>query len=386
MRLMQRQSERGQVLPLWIVAIITTFALMFLAINYGNTIRWQMRAQNAADGAAQALMAIQTERFNELTAALYASNIEEFRIRRLLDGMLNALNGAGGCTGQPHPTGDPSGAPTLAYHPWDTSATTSCDYTFNTLLTAYVRAVNRYTVDVQKVNDVSSAASFSNWTHDATNLLAHLKSNCNDVSTTAVKAAGGDCQFKYTLIATKARTGLHAVAADAYVVFVPTQGFTLTDDAETENPNYFEPGMVDIVTCTEVPPLIPAFAAINANSHYVLGRAGATAVLTEEDWLQPGYLNDPVRGNGNDIPFQPYENYVPADAPSSGLTYDWYGVYYGGNSWQTNPFVYNGQDKYGYTSTPTINDLSAYDGWWNAIPYDPKNVDNGAGINPANDC
>lgn len=375
---MRRHFERGQVLPLWIAAIITTFALMFLAVNYGNTIRWQMRAQNAADGAAQALMAIQTQRFNELTAALYASNIEEFRIRRLLDGMLESLNGAGGCTGQP-------GTPNRTYYAWATSPTTTCDYTFNTLLTAYVKAVNRYTADVQKVNDVSSAASFTNWTSDATNLLAHLKSNCNDTSSTSLdlNAAGGDCQFKYTLVATRARTGLNAVSADAYIVFVPTQGFTLANNAETENPNYFEPGMLDIVTCAKVPPLITGFGPISAKPHYVIGRAGATAVLTEEDWMQPGYLFDPVRGTGSNIQFQPYENYVPAD---QSLTYDWYGVYFGGNAWATSGFTYNGQQKYGYISNPTVNDLSAYDGWWNAIPYDPKNVDSGTAISQANDC
>jgi hypothetical protein len=380
---MPRHSERGQVLPLWIVAILTTFALMFLAINYGNTIRWQMRAQNAADGAAQALMAIQTQRFNELTAALYASNVEEFRIRLLLDGMLNSLNGAGGCTGRPT-NGPQAPIPGRPYR-WPSDAT-SCDNTFNTLLPEYVKAVNRYTVDVHKVNDVASAAGFAAWQHDADNLLKHLANNCNDVTTTDAKAvndAGGDCAFKYHLVGTKRRTGLHAVSADGYVVFVPTQGFTLADDAETENPNYFEPGMVDIVTCATVPPLIPAFGAINAKSHYVIGRAGATAVLTEEDWLQPGYLKDPARGNGNDIQFQPKENYVDADR---GDPYDWYGVYYGGNSWQTGGFMYKGQQKFGYTSYPKINDLSAYDGWWNAIPYDPKKVDDGTAINTTNDC
>ncbi len=367
-------------LPLWIVAILTTFALMFLALNYGNTIRWQMRAQNAADGAAQALMAIQTQRFNELTAALYASNVEEFRIRLLLDGMLNSLNGAGGCTGQPN-----NGVPTSASYnvTWPGSPATACAYTFNTMLSAYVKAVNRYTADVQKVNDVATASTFTAWNADAANLLKHLKNNCNDLSTTTVSDAGGDCEFKYNLVATKARTGLNAVSADAYIVFVPTQGFVLANNAETENANLFEPAMVDIVTCAKVPPLIAAFGTLKAQSHYVLGRAGATAVLSEEDWLQPGYLKDPARGNGSDIEFQPYENYVPAD---SGFPYDWYGVYYGGNSWQTSGFMYNNQQKYGYTSNPVINDLSAYDGWWNAIPYDPKNVDSGATISPANDC
>jgi hypothetical protein len=374
----QAHAQRGQVFPLWIVAILTTFALMFLAVNYGNTLRWQMRAQNAADGAAQALMAIQTERFNELTASLYASNVEEFRIRLLLDGMLNALNGNAGCTGYP-------GAPQRAPRPWS-GGTTSCDQTFNEMLPYYVQAVNRYTKDVQQVNDVATAATYANWTSDAKKLLAHLyaTTHCNDISTTTVHADGGDCKFQYTLVGYKNRTGLNAVKSDAYIVFVPTQGFTLANNAETESIN-FEPGMVDVVTCAKVPPLIPSFGVLNANTHYVIGRAGATAVLTEEDWMQPGYLTDPVR-TSTTPQFQPQETYSQAD---SGAPYDWYGVYFGGNPWAIGPFNYHGQTKYGYQSIPTINDMSVYDGWWNAIPYDPRNLYAGGAaptISTAADC
>jgi hypothetical protein len=92
-----KHGQRGQVLPLWIVAILTTFAFTFLSLNYGNQIRMQIRAQNAADAAAQALLAIQTERWNMMTAMLYASSVEEYRIRHILDGILLAENGAGGC-------------------------------------------------------------------------------------------------------------------------------------------------------------------------------------------------------------------------------------------------------------------------------------------------
>jgi hypothetical protein len=323
-------------------------------------------------------MAIQTQRFNELTASLYAANVEEFRIRLLLDGMLNALNGAGGCT----VSGSPARTPITF-----SGGSTSCDQTFNEMLPYYIQAVNRYTKDVQQVNDVATAATYANWTSDVTNLLSHLSASthCNDVTSKSPSADGGDCKFQYTLVGYKNRTGLNAVKSDAYIVFVPTQGFTLADNSETESVN-FEPGMVDVVTCAKVPPLIPSFGVLSANTHYVFGRAGATAVLTEEDWLQPGALNDPARGNNPAVAFQPVETYSAAD---NGFGYDWYGVNFGGNAWAIGSFQYNGQTKYGYTSTPKINDLSVYDGWWNAIPYDPRNLYTGGTaptIDVAKDC
>jgi hypothetical protein len=362
---MRRRGERGQVLPLWSAATVTTFMLMFLLVNYGNTVRYQIRAQNAADAAAQALMAIQTQRFNELTAALYASNVEEFRTRLLLDGMLNSLNGAAGCGGQPASGRD------------FTTGAGTCPNTYNQLLFPYIQSVNRYTTDVSRVNDIATQATYANWTSDMQHLLTHLSSatNCNDVTTTTVNADRGDCAFQYTLNGYNIRTGLNAVSSDAYIVFVPTQGFTLNNNAENENGSLFDPGMVDVVVCKKVPPLIPAFASLNAKPHYVIGRAGATAVLVEDDWLQPGHLIDPARGASNNIPFQPNETYSPTDAS---LGYDWYGVMFGGNAWTIKPFpdpVIPGKTDYGYTSSPVINDLSAYAGWWNAIPYDPRKVD-----------
>jgi hypothetical protein len=375
----RRRGERGQILPLWGAATVTTFTLMFLLINYGNTVRYQIRAQNAADAAAQALMAVQTQRFNELTAALYTSNVEEFRTRLLLDGMLQTLNGAAGCGGQPATGRDFA------------TGTGTCPQTYNQLLFPYIQSVNRYTADVSRVNDIATQATYTNWSHDMSNMLTHLSSAnvCNTIGSTAatVHADGGDCAFQYSLNGSGVRTGLNAVSSDAYIVFVPTQGFTLSNNAENENAQLFDPGMVDVVVCTKVQPLIPVFAALNAKPHYVIGRAGATAVLVENDWLQPGALQDQARSPAT--LFQPPEVYSTTDQPtSSTLPYDWYGVLFGGNSWVIAGFPdpkIAGKTDYGYESYPVINDMSAYAGWWNAIPYDPRKVDT-APVNVAQEC
>ncbi len=360
----RRHTARGQVLPLWIVAILTTFSLMFLAINYGNTLRWQMRAQNAADAAAQAIMAIQTQHFNEMTAILYASNVEEFRARLLLDGMLNSLNGAGGCTGLPTPV-----AKNQARFG---TGTGTCDQVFANLLPAYEESVARYGNDIQQLNNVAVLSVYANWKADSTSMMTHLDSSthCNTITTTTVVADGGDCVFEYTLNGIAYRTGLNALSADAYNIVFPALGDTLANNAETENPQFFDPGMVDVVVCAKVPPLIPLFGALQAKTHYVIGRAGATAVLAENDWLQPGVIIDPARAGS--IQFQPYENYTSAD---SGLGYDWYGVWFGGTAWYTGTSTTSGGVTYpDYGSNATENEFDAYAGWWSSIPYDPRLV------------
>ena len=72
-------------------------ALMFGALNYGNTLRWNIRAQSAADSAAQGLLTIQTQRWNAMNEALYAANVEEFRLRSILNSLLLSMNDSGPC-------------------------------------------------------------------------------------------------------------------------------------------------------------------------------------------------------------------------------------------------------------------------------------------------
>jgi hypothetical protein len=334
-----------------------------MIVNYGNTLRWQMRAQNAADAAAQAVMAIQTQHFNEITTLLYTSNVEEYRARLLLDGMLNALNGGGGCGGLPS-------SQKAAAQPSFSNSTVagSCSQVFKNLLPYYEESVQRYTTDLFQLNDVAVLTTYTKWKSDSAAMLAHLDSSthCNSTATTVVLPDAGDCAFQYTLNGIAYRSGLSTDAADAYQFSVHASY------PETENAQFFDPGMVDIVTCAKVPPIFPLFGALHAKTHYAIGRAGATGVIAEEDWFQPGTLVDPARGTS--IVFQPKENYTPADAT---LAYDWYGVSFGGTPWSvaTTPDPYHaGQIDYRYVENATSDGLDAFASWWGAMPYDPRLV------------
>jgi hypothetical protein len=359
------QHPRGQVLPLWIVAIMTTFVLMFMALNYGNVIRWQIKAQSAADAAAQGVLSIQTERWNMMSETLYAANVEEYRIRRLLDGILMTMEQSGGCA--------------------STTPSATCDSDYMSLRSAYLRAVNRYTADVSTLNDIVAYATYSGWKTDAASFLQHVQgTSCNNsdnalVASGTISAAGGDCSFQYTMVGYSQRTGLNPVEYDASGICTPDLGRTCdtgaVSEVDSESPD-FAPLQVDIVTCAIVPPVIPNFWSFKTQPYYAVGRAAATSVMFEQDWFQPGSLYDQLRGPNQ--PFQPKENYV-TPLPSVPTTYDWYNVDFGGNG-TTAWSAYNA-----YTSPVDVDEMSARVGWWAAIPVRPPTADD-ANVNLTTDC
>ncbi len=378
------ERQRGQVLPLWAMGTITTLVLTFLALNYANAVRYQIRAQNAADSAAQAVVAIQAERWNLMTEMLYASNIEEYRMRRLLDGMLLSINYSGGCSSTTqdfsnlnNPNNELSGSVPPPYMTnnffGNMEHEGTCNRTYVDLHDNFLRASNRYTQDIGFLNDVTALSTYTNWSKDAKSLLGTLATDCNNTGATGntLHSDGGDCAFKYTMLGAAERTGLLSVDEDAQEILVPSLGHTSNIGNDSENPELFAPVKVDIVTCRIVPPIIPSFGPFHLSSTYAIGRAAATNVQMEQDWFVPGSLIDPARspgGSSTGSAFQPPESYTQssgADTGAGNTAYDWYDVDYGGNATTAYP-------SYGVFYAPIINDeMSARFGWWNAIPITP---------------
>jgi len=351
-----RHGERGQVFPLWIGAIITTMMFAFMAINYGNTLRYQIRAQNAADSVAQGLMSIQAQRYNALNVALYGTGVEEYRLRHLLDGVLLASNDSGGCQDSyadyvPNGQIDPG----------------TCLQVYNDLTKAYIQSFNRYTVDVKLLHDYSNYATWKWFTDDTTSLMNHLKSptDCNTPVQSPVHVDGTDCYFKYSILSQKQRTGLLTVQQDAQNILVPGLGKTSTIGPDSENQQLFAPGQIDVTACAKIPPVIPNFGPMHLPSTYAIGRAAAANVQIEEDWLQPGAVYDPAGRPANTV-FQPQESYTIFTAGSdSSESYNWYGVDFGGNA--ATAYV-----NYGVFNQPTYdNEFSVRMGWWNAVAIKP---------------
>jgi type II secretory pathway pseudopilin PulG len=358
---------------MWALGIIATFALMFLALNYGNAIRWQIRAQNAADSAANGVVAIQAERFNVMTATLYASGVEEYRIRRLLDSLLLTIDQSGGCTGSLYPAN-------AAF--WSV-ANGTCNRVYSDLRIAYIRAVNRYSKDLADLNNVTTLNTFTNFKSDAASLLQTYQTcaaaaaaaptplpSATPRPTASTSPTCGDTSFKYSfapygpqqttgVAGMQQETGLNSVIADAQEWAIDYAA----NDAN-ENAELFAPVQADIVTCAIVPPILANFGPIHFAPYYAVGRAAAANVMVEEDWLQPGAVLDTQRGLAsffqNDEPNTPA--LVPSPAPG---TYNGYDTNFGGE--QTTAYV-----NYGVFGATILNDqFDARVGWWGPIPIRP---------------
>jgi Flp pilus assembly protein TadG len=321
-------NQRGQVLPLWLFGILALCVFMFFVISYANVVRWQVRAQNAADAAAQSIMALQTQQFNQMEIMLYTSAVEEYRVRRLLNGMLLAAHEQGGC---------PDDA--------------TCESIYQTLRTQFLTAAQRYTNDVIMTQRVTSNINFNTSTSDASALIGRLTSGPACAANT-----GGDCAFQYRIVDFSPRAaGLETVQMDALGYIVPSFG-NRTADAVV-NQSLFVPARVEVAVCAQIPPIVPGFFGYRPQTYTAIGRAAATAVMVEQDWMQPGQIVNPI-SNGV---FQPAESYVPPQTAD----YNWYTVDFGGNTNQ----AYETYNVFAFSLTS--DEFSAQLGWWNSIPIAP---------------
>jgi hypothetical protein len=325
--------QRGQTLPLTLGGIIAMLVFGFFALNYANTLRWQIRAQNAADSAAQAILTLQTQEFNAMNAALYAAAVEEYRVRSLLNGMVLASHEQGGCR---------QGA--LLSFAATAPAKIQCDIVEQNLENAYNQAVSRYTDDVITLQRTTATLNLPNVISDSQALLTRIK-DCTG-------PLGGDCAFHYGALTIQPRLDTQLVDMDAKRIVRPYP-FKGTPPSGV-NTQLFAPVNVEVSVCAVVPSLIPSFLNWTFAPFRAIARGAATPVMVEEDWLQPGTIPNPFTNQ----PYQPQEIYTPGPFNPA------YDVDFGGNA---NVVVGSGPNQ-GYGSTLNTGFLSAYLGWWNSIP------------------
>ncbi len=321
--------ERGQTFPVWVFGVLTAMALMFFVVNYANVVYWQVRAQNDADAAAAAAISPQSSSWNQMLVLLYASSVEEWRIRRLIDMMLLTLRWEGGC-----------------YTP--SAGTNVCAADYNYMYTKYESALLRYTTDVSLMQR-ASGKTFTDNANDAGQIVSLFQSNCG--------ATGfGDCSFAYALDKFKQRTaGLQTVAQT-------TLGFNFgAGAASTLNQNLY-PAQLQVSVCHNVRPIIPDFFLLHFGTFQAVGRAAATTIMTTQEWLQPGSITDPWTADT----FQPIEDY---ESPTSTPTWNaWYTVSYAGNN--TTAIAASDQLQEEFTG----NEFATFVGWWSSIPEAPFNT------------
>ena len=337
-----RESERGQTIPIWAFGVLTTLVLLAMALSYGSTLRWQIRAQNAADAAARGLLAVQTNQWNQTIAILHATAIEEYRIRAIMNDLLLTIKGSGGCDNTPGDTGSQT-----------------CTAMYTALRQQYLNALQRYTSDIQILN----RASFPSQSTQITQMQAALA--LYQSSTNCGKANGGDCAFNYTLVNVTPRSDqyLEDVYADccAFAVGGGTSGNPKTDLA---------PLKVEVIACANVPSIFPAVFKFQPQQFQAIGRAAATSIMSTQEFMYVGSVINPATGQV----FQPseYPESTSNTAVLSGNDAN-YRVDYGGNPNDTsnygNPAVSDG--KWGFTYTPANPGILAATGWWQAMAIKP---------------
>ena len=317
------RGSRGQTLPIWSLGIAAALVLAFAAMQYGEVLRWQVRAQNAADSAATAALSAQTQTWNQQLSLLYAASVEEWRIRHLLTGLQAAAYKDPGCSAS------------------------GCSAAFTQLRSEYLRAVARYTTDVQLINRTSQYTQ-AQAANDAAALVQQLQKNCG-------QANGGDCGFTYNVVRVQPRTPLNDVEQDggAWVINNPGTPATVKSD--------YVPVQLEIVTCAKVAPIVPSFLNFQPPTFTAIGRAAATSAMVTQEWLQPGFQLNPRTGKS----FQPVEQYALGAAATGPNGWNWFAINFGGNPATAFP-------KWdAYAERVNGPEFSAVTGWWNTVPIKP---------------
>jgi hypothetical protein len=338
----ERNGERGQTLPIWLFAVLTALTLMFFVLNYANVLRAQVRAQNAADTITQAMLGTQARRWNEMTVTLYALDVEEWRIRSLMQAMIDATNGNGGC-----------------------KSTNMCSTIYQALQPQLYKAVNRYTADMFALQATSYYSGLNRLQIGAAwdPIVA-----VNTVACSRTPLKSTDCDLAYHLI-DPPRDRLPAsgtwpqVAKDALSVHV---GGTFSATNVTPWPTW-QPFQVEIAACATVAPIFPFSlfgATFTPKTAQVIGRAAAAMVPITTEWLAPGVTTNPHSGTA----FQPTEIYTSADT-FSGISSprDWYET-----TFPAQPYTADVADKtFSLTNATLVPDFEVFAAWWGVIPIEP---------------
>jgi hypothetical protein len=320
------RHSRGQVLPIWTMGIAVVLVLAFAALQYGQVLRWQIRAQNAADAAAAGALSVQASSWNQQLTLLYAAGVEEYRIKQLLAGLRLAGNDDPSCQ----------------------SATGGCWAQFVKLRDAYHRAVDRYSTDVQLVHRASQY-TLAQAQSDARAIVADFEKNCGQVN-------GGDCGFTYSVTDFRKRVGILNDVRQAGGVWAVNTGSTNGTPGDD-----YTPAQIEVVVCADVNPIVPSVLGFKPPVFRAIGRAAATSAMVTQEWIQPGQIVNPRTGSV----FQPVETQYAVPGVSTSFGKNWFQVDYGGNA----ATAHASQDY--YIQNMSVDEFSAATGWWSSIPIKP---------------
>jgi hypothetical protein len=248
--MLKLHARRGQTMPFWLVTVVVLLTLFFFATNFVTNLAWHIRAQNAADADASALLSTRTNVFNQETVLLYAGAVNEYRLRYLDQAMLNAINGHG-CSGA------------------------ACSTQYLALRAQYQNALNGMQSVwqlLQRANNFTQGGQFNT---DTSSLLTSIQGGLS-----------GDSAFTLTAL----------------------------DCADCGNgggkKKQSTPGTVDLITCKNIAPVAPGlFSTVGKWQFKAVGRAAAQAVRRPLQGSAPTSFPPGYGANGYTVPTG-YSEYV----------------------------------------------------------------------------
>ncbi len=258
-----RKYERGQVFPVWTLAVLSALALTLFVINYANVMKWQIRAQNAADTAAESAAVASAEGFNQLELLFYTTSVAELRLRYLNQAILNNLQGLG-CT-----------------------TTTACESDYNALVAELHNAIQTY--------------------DDSRSALVWLGENVNDryfdSSNGAFETITG---YQYA----DGRQDAACVSAGVTCVNQTDQAFTYTPlDIDAGDVGFGTPNTTEVASCRSVPILSPKIQGLSLGTAFRAVGVGAFTIVSIPEKFSPD--GSTILGAAAGKVYQPVEQWAP---------------------------------------------------------------------------
>ena len=272
-RSLGRSGSRGQVIPIWTLAAVSLMAMALFVVNYANVVRWQIRAQNAADTAAEAAAVASAEGFDELELTMYTTSVAEMRIRYLNQAILNNLQGLGCAT------------------------TSACESDYNALVAEFQNAVAVY--------------------DDSTTTLVWLGQNVNDryfdASNGAFETITG---YQYP----DGRQDTMCIQMGVSCTNQTDQAFTYTPlDIDAGDVGFGTPNTTEVASCKVVPVISPGLLGLSRSAGFRAVGVGAFTVVSIPERFTAG-ANGTAQTTGGG-PYQPQENWAPDHSPYYTVSY-----------------------------------------------------------------
>jgi len=245
-------------------------------------VRWHIRAQNASDIAALTAISADANVNNQQTMALYSATVAEYRLRSIVNSMVNAANSVGGCD----PSNDDTG--------------TDCDNAYDQEPEAYDKALGVYIAAVHYAEGLRTAPA--------------------PVALTLPNGVGGTPMPLPNAPAYSAAPAAYSLVASNRYCWDTGAGANPVFDcsfAYTANPDFSQTGLgsneyVDIVACRKVSQVAPGIFK-GLSSFTAQGRSAATLRPITESF-NPGTTSDPDAApspGATQPPFQKIESCPP---------------------------------------------------------------------------